>query len=424
MRSPFVKLKILSNDYDLSDTVKSIRFEDSSEEDSMTEIRIKAEYSLELLENKNVRRNSLINFQIGYLGDESSPIHKGQIQDIDASYGDTVELTLRVKDLGVSLKKVTSIKIWNGVKSEDIVKTIADRYDMEYEVDSSTKVWNNVPQGHKSDFEFLSWLAERETDGNFIFYIRGSKLYFIRRGLNTESLLTYTYGDGKIISFKPRERETTKDKDAEGVSVASVDALTGKENGASSKEEKNGISTGTEMYVYKAPNTKYGKSYIKTDPTENKDGFNILDKIFDCVSKFGSNKLTPSADTVENTNISNSKKKKASLDGMTADLVVEGNPYLLPNKIVTIGNVAKRHSGNWFVTKVTHNIDATGNYTTTLGLKKNAGKVGDKKTTNPVNSKAGKDDANGKVKTPIHKVYDANTKILANRDGNNYMPPK
>ena len=90
---------------------------------------------------------------------------------------------------------------------------------------------------------------------------------------------------------------------------------------------------------------------------------------------------------------------------MTADLVVEGNPFLFPNKMITMSNVAKRHSGNWFVSKVTHNIDGSGNYTTTLGLKKNGGKVGEEKSKNPVNKKIGKDanSSNGKTKTPIKK---------------------
>lgn len=421
MRSPFVQVVIKKSATNISEYVKSLKFDDTTEEDSMVTIVVRAEYSLKLLEDENLVRNAIITFQYGFIGDESSPVHTAQIQDIDASYGETVELTIRAKDLGCTLKKVTSIKIWNGVKSEDIVKTIAERYDMEYEVDSSTKVWKNTPQGHKSDFDFLAWLAKRETDGNFIFYVRDNTLYFVRRGLNKASELTYTYGDGKFISFKPKERETTKDKNAEGVSVGSVDAGSGQSTGSNSKEEKNGISTGEKSYVYNANTAKTGDK-VKLD---TKDGFSTKDGLFGSLSKFGGNMVTPSADTVENNNIGNSKKKSAGLEGMTADLVVEGNPFLFPNKMITMSNVAKRHSGNWFVSKVTHNIDGSGNYTTTLGLKKNGGKVGDEKSKNPVNKTIGKDanSSNGKTKTTIKKVYDSNTVYVADRSGDVYLPP-
>ena len=61
----------------------------------------------------------------------------------------------------------------------------------------------------------------------------------------------------------------------------------------------------------------------------------------------------PSSDTSVHNGITKSSTKKATLKVLAGTLTVEGNPMLKPNEIVTIENVAKRHSGNWLTEKVT-----------------------------------------------------------------------
>ena len=79
----------------------------------------------------------------------------------------------------------------------------------------------------------------------------------------------------------------------------------------------------------------------------------------------------PSSDTSVHNGITKSSTKKATLKVLAGTLTVEGNPMLKPNEIVTIENVAKRHSGNWLTEKVTHDISAGGTYTCTVDVVKN-----------------------------------------------------
>ncbi len=107
----------------------------------------------------------------------------------------------------------------------------------------------------------------------------------------------------------------------------------------------------------------------------------------------------PSADPSVHSNISKGATKKDKQKVLVADLVVEGNPLLKTNEIVTVSNVAKRHAGNWFVEKVVHDISVGSTYTCTASLNKN----GTNKATNSSNKASGKTNKSQGDKKPDSK---------------------
>lgn len=53
---------------------------------------------------------------------------------------------------------------------------------------------------------------------------------------------------------------------------------------------------------------------------------------------------------------------------LEGNLVVIGQPSLQSSKIITINNVSDKYSGDWYIKEVSHKIDASGGYTSTLDL--------------------------------------------------------
>lgn len=102
-------------------------------------------------------------------------------------------------------------------------------------------------------------------------------------------------------------------------------------------------------------------------------------------------------------NTAPSATRSAALAQETATLRVEGDPTILVNSTVTISGVLKRHTGNWLVKKVSHEI-GTGGYITTLTLARNASKVGSVAPKGGVNTSVGGKEGRPQEKTL--KKYD------------------
>lgn len=367
MKSPFFKVEIINSKgepEDITEKVSSFSYEDAIEEDSMLKLNVFSDFAKELADDSRFSTGATLQFQFGYLQGQISKVHKAKITDISHNYAQNVTMSITALDVGNIIKKATSTRIWKGKTSSEIAKEIADSWGMAFETDPTTKVWDNLPQGNKTDKQLLSYLAERETDGDYINFIRNNTLYFVKRGLGKTSAVTYTYGED-IISFKPSFKESSASGSAAKSKVVVNNPKVGGHSvqSASPKTEKGGNYTGKYKNVYQLGGKKVGRVPVEqTDKqeTQTKKGF-------------GKPTIDPTPSKTEASNIANSKKKKATLKTMVADLQIEGNPTIEPNSIITINNVAKAHSGNWFVLKITHNV-GTGGYLCTLNMSRNAGK--------------------------------------------------
>lgn len=361
-QAPFYKVYINSDEsQDITEQVESLVFEDASKEDSLLRITIKPDYALSLVDDDRISTNSVITFQFGYLQGDISPIHRAKVTDIKHKYRDRVTMEITCLALSNLAKKVKEKTVWKGKTTKQIVEEVASKYGLEVEIEGGDTKWDSLPQGTKSDMEFLRYLAQREDGGNTITYIRNNTLYYEARGTSKESMLSYTYGDGEgtVMYFEPAIKESNaKGKDNKAI-VPSFDPFTGTHStkvvDASSEE-----ATGT-LGSHKRVATKQLNGMVKDIGTTIKEPQGFV------------NDATTSKK--EASNVANSAKKGSRQ--VIAKLGVVGNPLTSPNKVITMSGVAKTHAGNWLIEKVTHTIQRSG-YVTVLDLVKNGASKGTK----------------------------------------------
>lgn len=383
MFAPFYKVEISTNGKrdDITEYVKSFTYEDATEEDSLMKISVDSSIAQSLADDSRFNTGATIYFQFGFIQGKLSPVHSVRVTDIAVDYGASVSMAITGLDLGNAIKKSSSQKIWKGKTSSQIAREMAASWGLKAEVEDTTKVWEDIPQGNKDDKALLKYLAERETDGDYISFIRNDTLYFVKRALNKKSEFTYTYGED-IVRFKPSWKESSIKPDAIKTKVNVADPLKGV-NSKLSNNDSGGGYTGKYKAVYNSSGDRIGQILINNQKNINKDksltfsekikaSMQGIQKSMDFAEQeFGKTMTSPSPNVKENQNLTNSKKKRATLKTLVASLTVNGNPQITPNTVITVSNVAKRHSGNWYVTKVTHKIDQ-GGYSTDIELSKNA----------------------------------------------------
>lgn len=351
MKAPF--FRVFNGDVDITSLIDSFSYEDTIKEDSLLKITVIysniADYQAGGL---NIATGDYLRFYYGYLRGEQSEAHKARVTDIEHSYASNLRLTIRCLDLGTTMKKTSQNKVWENVTSVQIAQTIAKKYGLEFEYDQTKKVWENLPQGNRSDFDFIRYLANREKDGNYTFFIRNETLYFVERGLGSDSILSLNFGspNSGIISFRTKYKTSTQPAAANNVVTTSIDPLKKKAEESIVSVKDKDKTTGEYAFLYNKNGEFVG----------SKEG--VKEKL-----------VTPETKE-ESKNIASSMKKQGTLKTLTATLTVEGNPLLVPNRILTIQNVLKEHAGNWYIESVNHSIKTSG-YTTTLTLARNGYKA-------------------------------------------------
>lgn len=387
-KQPFYRVYFESNKEEITQFVESLTYEDSVEEDNMVRLSMFDSVAMALADNDNLVEGENILFQFGYLGGVSSPVHKARITDITHKYADKVTMEVVCLDIGTTIKKAGNDRIWLNMTSSQIAKELATKFSMGFEGEETTKVWKNMPQANRSDLELLQYLAERETGGSYTVFIRNNVLYFTSRNMEGSSQITYTYRDGKgtLLSFRPTSKESSAKAESSETKTYNVDSETGeiKEDKVNAETEESTGTVGKYRLLYGGETgVQVGREEVTKQVTSNTE------------------------DNEESKNLANSVKKTATLKTLTASLVVEGEPLLAPNVVITVANVAKRHSGNWYLQKVNHKITQSG-YTTTLTAAKNG-------TDSPVVSKKEAPDPNKTVgdkevkEKYVVRVYDGET---------------
>lgn len=392
MKSPFYRVYLDPiAQIEITDNVEGFRYEDCIGKDNLIELKAFDNNALELLNNKALIKGKIVLAHFGYIGGAISPVHRCRITDIDTKYADRVTLTIKALDLGTTMKKSTSLKIWKGKKSSDIAEEIAKKYGLEIVVDKTTKVWDNLPQGHRTDFEFLAYLATKEKDGNYVFFVRNEKLNFVRKGLDKKALFTYTYGekDTELIEFYAKERESTEDAGAINTNLAHMDPKTKTVTGTSANNanEKNALDLAEYKHVYDENGNEVSVQNVKTGQFMAAIPA-VADKVYKKVSDIGRTLVHPASSSAEATDMANHHHKGKKELVNEAVWEMRGNPLIYIDELLTMKGVHKRHEGNWYVHKATHNIDS-GGYKTTCETQRGANRSIGVKSSN-VNKTVGK----------------------------------
>lgn len=378
MRTPFFNI-VLAGVENISMYVDDFTFEDCMNEDSMLEIyAYPKEGRGESLLDEAVKLDTgnAVEFHFGFMAGDRSLVRKAVVKDIEARYNSSgVRVLVRALTKGVDLKRSTSSKIWKNKTSAEIVREIASKHGLTSEVEDTQHKWPSIPQGNMSDMDFIAYLAKRETDGNFVAYVKDNTLTLVKRKTDAESSVTFTWGDpnGTVISFEPKQRESTSSKGSSSTSVNTYEL------------DKQKISVNKADNASEKGETTLGDVKIR---------YNGVDGVK--LSEFIDKKLVRPESGALSSNIANSEKKKGQLGLLEASLRIEGNPLIVPNTVITINGVADRYIGNWLVTKARHTINGSG-FITTLELVKNGRKRGGDKAKKK-NTTVGPEKAKDKVK--------------------------
>lgn len=389
MKAPFYRVYIDNDSHkDLSESIESFIVEDCVEEDSLLRLTIKQEFAASLADDDDIIVGQIIAVQFGYIQGSTSELHRFRITDVMPKYRERVTLEVVCLDIGTEVKKSVSSKIWKNKTTYQIAKEIADSHGLELEGESTTKIWENIPQANKDDLSFLKYMAAREKDGNYIVYIRNKTLYFTTRNMSGDSISTFTYGnpEGRVTSFEPSIRESDQKPESVAAETTHIDPETGEITTvkADNMSEKPTGSTGTYDKEYNARSEFVGMKEVK--------------------KKVKKNYVETYDDVEEATGKMNNDKKTAILDTIEATLITEGEPLWLPDNVITVANVGKRFAGNWYTKKVRHTISGSG-YVSVGELSRNGLGTGKTKTKDPNDSQGDDAEVKEAVKLP---VFDAN----------------
>lgn len=275
MKAPFYKVYLEGDEKkDISEFIDGINYEDCANKDSQIEFNVHKEKVNTLLDDESIVAGTMISFQFGFMGQALSEVHTAVIKDIEASF-DTYgrSCTIRAMDKGVRLKKNSNTKIWKNITTLDIVKSIAQEHGLSVIIGEVTQKYDSLPQANRSDMDLLKYLAQREDAGNFISYIRNDTLYFVPRGTDTDSQVTYTYGDGSSIeSFKPKYRESTNSQAGKETEVQGFDPLRKVRvtDTANAESERKAVTLGEWKSVYSDVGKLVKRVFVvpETDPKE------------------------------------------------------------------------------------------------------------------------------------------------------------
>lgn len=382
-KTPFYRVSIASSGRDITSLISSFTFEDCTKEDDLLKLSLRNK-SIALIDDDEFVEGAILNFMFGYLGGRTSSRRQAKITDIEYSYGETIDITISASDLGRELKMTESSKIWKNVNASQIVQQIAAKYGMTWEVTGvSPKIYQSLPQGNRTDFEFLQYLTTIEP-GNRIFYVKDAKIFFVNRDMDRPPARTYTYGNGNgpVLRFRPKIKKDKKNASGGETSVNDIDPTS--KDQINAKSSDNQKKTG--KYIYNANADLLEKR--NTEEQSTTTGKNLAG--------------VPAQNAEDARNAADKAKQDGELNGITADLDLEGDPDLRSDEIITMAGVAKRHLGNWYVEKVTHRID-NGGYKTTCNLNKNG-------TAKPVGSGSSEADP-ANVNNKRTYVYDENSNL-------------
>lgn len=397
-KSPYYKVLVESTSEDISQVISSLTYEDCVKEDDMVTINVEAA-EFDLIDKDTFDVGQKIIFQYGFIGGQTSKKKLAVITDSTCKYKKKKGvLTVKARDLGFYTKKLTSKFIYKDKTASEIAKDIAGKFGLKSVIDKTTTKYPALAMGAKTYMEFLKELATTEgskasdTTGPIQVYVRGDTLYFTRRKISAASNRTFVYGDGNgvVKGFETRWEDETAGS-ASSVTASGVDADTGEVITTAAKQTEN--------------------KEVKTGENTSNFDVNAILQSSTLQSEAEGKSVTVPANTKAELEAQaggiqkdkNSKVLKCTID-------IDLDPTIEADIIVTMAGVAKKHSGNWYIEKVTSKVDGGGGATTLHGVKNGTLKAtttDDTKNTGEQNKTQGAND--GKTEKTIQQ-FDVNAK--------------
>lgn len=419
-KTPFYTIIVRNNGRDISDLISKISHEDSVDEDNLLTLNM-VQVSPSIIDEDDFKEGTIIVFQYGYRSGKISQKYTARIAEVIQVYGDDgVNITIRCHDLGIAMKKDKSKKVWQNIRSSDIVKQIALTHGLTAVVNQTETIHQFMPQQNMTDYEFIKYLAGIEKDGSWRFFIKNDEIHFSRLKLEKPSIktLVWNIGDGSIKSFRPYSEESLKDNASRNTVVTTVDPFTNEtlQTVIDNSTSKDDVKLGEYALHFNSESENVGRSGSRnsqTRPSQQQKAQTTQEN-----ARAGKHVYDPSGDLSEAKNKGNKIKKDSAMHDYKANLTIEGDPDYLSDQIISMaGDVAKKDTGNWYISKATHSITPEASYEVRMQLLKNAGKKpiqqqGVDKATD-VNNTAGQDQrADSTVKKEVDLFFNENSRLI------------
>jgi len=375
--------------------------------DSLTVMATDNIESLSLIGSNRLIAGTKIFYRYGYVSWRMSSWRVARITEVEPTFGLVPTIKIECSDFGVPMKKISSNKIYYNMTSSQICSEICAKYGLKTFIEPTTKKYDAIAVGHRTDFQFIKYLASRES-GNMQAYLTGDEFYYYSKKNGTKSVTTFAYGDYEVFRFAVSYNTRPVAADADEANSLGIDPLTGEIKKSTSKGTNVGekkLAANTEFifdaktgkYVYYSDGARKEKKlsvdYVaakevaaNTKTLENKfqsaqgkidkelekflKGENTTETMtafLERTSKIGQEELAtaptsyePSGDVDWVLKKAGAKKDKNKNKILTGKLEAHLNPLLELDDIVTIDNVTKRYSGNWWIWEINDTIDSNG----------------------------------------------------------------
>lgn len=385
-KSPSYNVIVANKNLDVTELITSITYEDCVEEDDLITFNVEG-ISQEIVDKDYFNKTQELHFTFGFIGGQMSATKIAVINNVSWNYiGSKINMTIKCRDGGVVTKKVSNNKVYKNVTTTEIVKDVASCFGFSVDVEEFNTKHDFLPMANKNYMQFLRELASSEGSiksdkkGNISVWVTGKTLHFKRRDLSKKSQRTFTWMDGNGImkDFNVTDKDDDSGK-SNGVATGGIDLDTGEKfKSKAEKSENKEAATGLNPANFNVD------GFIKKNTgVLNMDKF-IKDSFGDLIGK----QIAIAANNkVEADKKTGGHLKSGATSGLEFDAELELDPTIIADSMVTIAGVAKKHSGNWYVSKCVHEVNSSGGSTkisgprngsqakTTTGNNKNAGDV-------------------------------------------------
>jgi len=409
--SPSYRVIISKSKQDITDHVSKIHYEDCVDEDDIVKISLE-QITQQWIDSTELNKGAEISYIFGFHGGENSGKRVAVIKDFEVTYDETINGEITALDSGFLFKKLTSNRVFKDLTASEIVEQVAAIFGIGCVAEQTTLKHASQPVGNSTYWAFLQKIATNEPaidkkKGPFLLFVSHNTLYFQQKDLSKKSRRTFTYGygDGVVVSFKPKFEQ--KDSDSSGVSVAGVDPATNKPY-KEKAEPGAETATGDNVVHYDVRAQIQAPKASISDITNINPHLNIKPETS---GDAGKHKVQTGTTPDEAKTKAKGSTSKAGDGELTATLETIGGTDIEANDIITMAGVARKHSGNWYVKKVSYDISASG-FTRELELNKTGTKKsgtdtdGKNKDANKTTGKDGTDDR----KEVKEAKYDVNGK--------------
>lgn len=299
------------------------------------------EIAYEWIDDELFDVGNVVEVRLGY-ADEVSQLIVGEITGLEPEMpaGAPPALTVRGFDRRHRLSRGRRTRSFLGLKDSEIASRVAQEAGLSAEVEDSTVVHDYVLQANQTDMEFL---LERAGRINFEVGIDDRTLLFRPRAGDREEVATLTAG-AELLEFYPRLS-----------SINQVSAVTVR---GWDHAEKKGI-------VGRA-----GAGDEESLMGGEVSGASLVEQAFGAADAVVT--ALPVMTQAEADQIARGRLNEKALGLITCEGVCWGRTDLRPGRLIQVGGVGRRFSGQYYLTAANHRFTTGGGYQTRFSARRSA----------------------------------------------------